>query len=598
MLRAAWSQKKSYAAEVAMVFDVFSAELQESNGKGGTAAHMSPSGKPLGNLDRPPRQKIAASEILLLCCSLLSLIASCILWSSHKQAWMDEIFTWKEVSDPSLWHLYYAIQHGADGGMPLFYTTAWLWAKAFGVGVLTLRLYSCIAICGALLVTWRTIRRSYGVWATAFGVLAFWGTSNLLLNQNVEARFYGLFLLAVAIAVDIYTRLVQQPAPKRWLLALSFFSQAALVLTHVLGIIYGGLILLALIWSDLVKRRFRPAAYLCHAAGWLALLVWIPGIRASMAAAKPVPWIMMPKTQSLLSAYVFEDFQQWLSPLQLHSEAVFETVRHKMDMVMLIPLTLVFLLGLRRLVLLQKRTGPDPRGALLLVAYLLLAAPIVLFLLSHLITPIFVHRYFLPSGIGLAIVLADFADALGSDSQSSPRLVWGAVALILAISPVLSVLALPPLDLSWEYLDVQRLDRLVPPHIPLVAGWQEDFSKLMRFSHSPQDRYYFLLDWPTALVGPTGFVLDYHLMQAYRDSGYYSSNIQDSHEFLCAHTDFLVLDAEGRSWFDISVKQMPQFEWKVIDSFSSPDLPRRLIAVHRRVPLPSCDTLASGNKLP
>ncbi len=134
---------------------------------------------------------------------------------------MDEIFTWKEVSDRSLWHLYSAIQHGADGGQPLFYTTAWLWAKAFGTGVLTLRLYSSVAMCAALLVTWRTIRRFYGMWATAFGVLAIWGTSGVLLEQNAEARFYGLYMLAVALTVDLYTRLVARPAPSRWLLVSS-----------------------------------------------------------------------------------------------------------------------------------------------------------------------------------------------------------------------------------------------------------------------------------------------------------------------------------------------------------------------------------------
>ena len=124
---------------------------------------------------------------------------------------MDEIFTWKEVSDRSLWHLYYAIQHGADGGQPLFYTTAWFWARTFGFGALALRLYSSVAMCGALLVTWRTVRRFYGVWATAFGVLFFWGTSGVLLEQNVEARFYGLYMLCVAVTVDIYTRLVARP---------------------------------------------------------------------------------------------------------------------------------------------------------------------------------------------------------------------------------------------------------------------------------------------------------------------------------------------------------------------------------------------------
>lgn len=80
-----------------------------------------------GGRDRPLAKNLALRGVILLGCSLSSLILSCILWSSHKQAWMDEILTWK-----------------ADGGMPLFYTTAWVWAKTFGTGVLTLRLYSCI----------------------------------------------------------------------------------------------------------------------------------------------------------------------------------------------------------------------------------------------------------------------------------------------------------------------------------------------------------------------------------------------------------------------------------------------------------------------
>jgi hypothetical protein len=550
--------------------------------------HVSSSSKSISSVDGLAKPKMSA-EILLLCFSLASLVGSCILWSLHKQAWMDEIFTWKEVGDPSLWHLYYAIQHGADGGMPVFYTTAWLWAKAFGTSVLTLRLYSCMTMCGALLITWRMLRRFYGTWATAFGILTFWGASGLMLDQNAEARFYGLFMLAVAIAADISTRLAVQPAPERRLLILALLSQAALVLTHVLGIIYGGLILLALILSDAAKRHFRPRIYLFYSAGWLALLVWVPAIRSSMAAGKPLVWIMMPTFKTLVSTYLFEAFQQWLWLLERHShEAIFQIVRHAAEWVLLTPLVLIALLGLRKLVALRQRTNSDARNSVLLVAYLLISAPVVLFVLSHLIKPVFVARYLLPCGIGAAIVLADFADGLGSDNQASSRLVWGAIAFGLAILPVLTVFALPPLEASRQYLDVQRLDRVVPDNSLLVAGWQEDFSKLMRFSHSPQNRY-FLLDWPTALVGPRGFVLDYHLMRAYRDNGYYSNNIQDSHGFLCAHPDFLVLDGEGHSWFDLTIRRMPQFEWKIIDSFSAPDLQRNLIAVHRRASLSFCD---------
>ena len=413
-----------------------------------------------------------------------------------------------------------------------------------GFGVLSLRLYSCIAMCGALLVTWRTIRRFYGLWATALGVLFFWGTSGVLLEQNVEARFYGLYMLAVAITVDLYTRLVARPAPTRVLLLLTFFSQAALVLTHVLGLIYSGLILLSLMLFDAAKGRLRWKLYFAYAAGWLALLVWIPAIRSSMAAGKPHGWIAMPTITDLRTAYLFADSLPWLRLFKRHSlEAGFQIVSRTAEFVIYVPLALVFVFGLRRILRSGWRTIAEPKGALLLIAYVLLSAPVVLFLLSHLITPVFVPRYFLPSGIGLAIILAASADALGSDrpirSRWSPALMWIAIALFLLISPVLTVLAVGPIEMSWTYIDVQRLEQLVPPNIPVVAAWQQDFVKFMRYSKNPNIRYYFLLDWPAALAGPRAFVLDYHLMQAYRDNGYYSNNIQDSSSFLCSNTDFL-----------------------------------------------------------
>jgi hypothetical protein len=551
-------------------------------------------------MDRPPTQKVSAAEILLACCAVLSLVIACVLCSLHKQAWTDEVFTWTELSDPSLWHLYYTVQHGADGGMPLFYTTAWLWAKAFGTAVLTLRMYSCVAMCAALLVTWRTLRQFYGTWATAFGVLTFWGTSGLVLDENAEARFYGLFLLTVALALNIYMRLNAQPAPKLRLLTLSLLSQAALVCSHVLGIIYGGLLLLGLILSDAARRRFRPRIYLFHAAGWLALLVWLPSIRASMAVGKPHGWIGKPELRYLFPAYLFAPFEQWFLLLERRAGDVrWKMVHHAIEFSLLVALAVILLLGLRRLLAAGQRTSPDPRSALLLAGYLLLSAPVILFVLSYLITPVFVARYMLPSGIGLAIVLTDFADARGSDSQTSSRLVWASVATFLAILPILSSLVMPPLPSSRQFLDVQRLENIVPANIAVVTDWEDDFAKLMRYSHSSQGHYYFLLDWPAALAGPKPAVTYYHLLSSNRDAGYYSRSILDSDAFLCSHTDFLVLDthligqdADGPTWFDQRVRGAPEFAWRMLGSFDAPYFPevkRELISVHRREPLSFCN---------
>jgi hypothetical protein len=507
---------------------------------------------------------------------------------------MDEILTWNEVSDHSLWHLYAAIQHGADGGQPLFYTTAWLWAKAFGTGVLTLRLYSCVAMCGALLVVWHTIRRSYGLWATAFGVLTIWGTSGILLDQNAEARFYGLFMLMVAISVEVYIRVALRPVPTKLLLLAILLSQAGLVLTHVLGLIYSGLILFALIAFDLVNQRMRWKVYLSFAAGWSFLLVWVPAMRASMAAGKPHGWIPLPRLGATVASYFFEDYAEWVALVQRHSNGWLSGLAgFAAHLAILVPLLFVLLWVIKSLID-PNRWDWIRKHPLLLVSFALLAAPIILYLLSHLVTPVFLPRYILPSAIGEAIAMAAFADKVGADAGKRLRWFWIGLSALLVVSPVGSALVLRPPQVDARYLDVQRLDSIVPRDVSLVAGWQNDFEVMMRFSRYPQQRVY-LLDWPTALIGPKELVLVYHLMQAYRGAGWYGQSIQDRDAFFCSHDNFWVLDPHfygarsgEPSWFDLTVGQMPQFEWKIVETVKDTDYERNLIAVHRKTPLPFC----------
>jgi hypothetical protein len=266
---------------------------------------------------------------------------------------------------------------------------------------------------------------------------------------------------------------------------------------------------------------------------------------------------------------------------------------------MLIALAVILLLGLRNLRAAEQRISLDPRNALRLAGYLLLSAPLILFVVSYLIAPVFVPRYLLPSGIGLAIVLADFADARGSDSPTSSRLAWAVVATFLAILPILSSLVMPPLLSSRQFLDVQRLDHTVPANVPVITDWADDFAKLMLYPHRPQSHYYFLLDWPAALAGPKPDVTSYHLLSSDREVGYYPGSIEDSDAFLCSHTDFLVLDAhligqdaDGPTWFDQRVREVPAFAWRILDSFNAPYFPevkRELISVHRTEPLAFCN---------
>ena len=558
---------------------------------------MRPLSETGSDLDSPPGQQISKGEAILLCCSLLSLVVSCILWSSRKQEWVDEIYTWTEVNDRSLWHLYYAIQHGADGGMPLFYTTAWAWAKIFGTGTLALRLYSCLAFCGALVIVWRTLRRAYGVRSTAFGTLMVFGTSALILDQNAEARFYGLYTLTVAIVIALYARLAEQENPKLTLLAQAMLAQAALVLSHVLGIIYGALVLFALVLFDACKRRFRIRVYLFQAAGWLALIVWVPAIRASIAAGKPHGWIPMPVLRDFLSSCSFD---MWVNPILLaqlnagltqrsYENLFAHWVRHLLLLLVAASL-LIAAVRLWRGVTGDPNEREFKKIALMMVAISILTTPLILLILSHLITPVYVPRYALPSALGLALILTAFADALGLDRihklQSVAGVTWAVLLPVLVSMPVISALILDSGKANPEYLDVSQLDAAVPANVPVVVGWQHDFFKVMRYSKRNDRPYFFLLDWPTALKGNVEFVADFHLMSSYRQVGYYSGNIRDQTDFLCTYPYFLVLDNPEMSWWDVAGKELPGLRREVIATI---DDGRNLFSVRRLGSYAACE---------
>ncbi len=94
----------------------------------------------------------------------------------------------------------------------------------------------------------------------------------------------------------------------------------------------------------------RWKLYLFYAAGWLALLVWLPAIRASMAAGKPHGWIAMPTFTDLRTAYLFAIPCQWLSFFKRHSlEVGFQIVSRTTEFAIYVPLAVVLLLGLRRI---------------------------------------------------------------------------------------------------------------------------------------------------------------------------------------------------------------------------------------------------------
>ena len=89
------------------------------------------------------------------------------------------------------------------------------------------------------------IRKQLGSIAAIIGVGGVLLQSNLLLEQSIEARAYGLFFFFCGSAVLYTGQLISTKKCSRTIWMWTFLAHLALCLTHYLGIIFSGLALLS-----------------------------------------------------------------------------------------------------------------------------------------------------------------------------------------------------------------------------------------------------------------------------------------------------------------------------------------------------------------
>lgn len=498
-----------------------------------------------------------------------SLLASCILWSLRKQMWGDEVVTVVELRDPSLAHLLHAVPRLGGAGMPLFYLTGWPWAHVFGLSDLSLRLYSSFGVCGAFLVLLATLRRRFSASSAFLGVALGLFASLIVLDQNAEARGYGLYLLLFALALAQALRVAEAPRPSAAALALLALSQAGLVLGHMLGLIYAGLILLALIVAGAWQRRFRARVYLCCMAGWLALIPWIPAIRASAAVGRPHGWIAMPSLGDLASSLSFWLFTglYWQLPYRSAMLLAFGWV-----------IGLVWVVGLVLASVHALRTSTPPERAVYLLGFALLLAPAVFFVISHVAAPIFLPRYLIPSALGIAMLTAAWAERskLGKGTGVSALNRRTQIALsVLLVLPIATALLARPAS-----LDVSRIDELAAGRL-VVCDSLKDLLVMTRYSAQPGELAYPMNE--AVANGEPGVDADFRLMTNYRREGYLAVDLPDDSAILApslaARKSFLLLDNGDAAWFRVVIESNPRFTWKTRARIDST---RRLIEVEQK----------------
>jgi len=478
---------------------------------------------------------LAAHWPVLALVAVLTL--SAIIVSSRKPFWNDELFSWYFVTADfgTLWRAF----HDALNNSPfLYFGLGWLWVHVFGASELSLRLFSSLGISLAALALWPLLHRVYGFWPATLGLLATFCTSALVLDQNAEARMYGLLLALIALAVPLYDRLLRAGRYTPAVLVLNGLVHAAIVHTHLFGPFYSGTIAMAFAASPLLggfgwRRLLAPwPVYLSFLAAWLSFLLYLPAFHLQAEAGRPYSWIAQPALADLTA-------------LLFHASGAF--LRPEIFVQLIAAAALVWLLAPP-----AEPTGaapapprPDDRH-LLLLALALLALPVAVWIASRLARPIFLDRYLIPSMLGWTLLIAHAAARLlpglptsGWQQRAARGLLLGLLALGLLAYPVLEARAYYRQSLPGSE------DHLFG-HADLPLVMQTSHGFLERVHYAPDaERYFYVLDWDAANRPESGrFGIQQHKhMEAWRRvlPEVFADRILDSDVFLAAHEEFLVL---------------------------------------------------------
>ena len=480
-------------------------------------------------------------EYLAPLAAIVSLLAYCVI-TSNRPFWFDELLTYICVTDPSLSHAVHALGDHVGGGQPPFFVLGWFWVRLFGVSPLALRLLSGLPICLAFWLLWRLLRRRCGFWPATLATAASFDLSLLVQFQMGEARFYGLFLACAALAIWHFDRFLRDDRPPAWLLATNCATHGMLVLIHVYGFTYSGVLILAQVASDLVRRRFRLSVYASALIGWLAFVPWLEAARHQAELHDPWSWIPVPNLNALLVNF---------APGGLFAH----------PLVMLLLVLTVILTGYRR----RTAAAPGKTAAApeIVPSYVILGVLVVVvpptfgWALSQVIQPVFLERYFIPATAGWAVlaalglqVLLDWPSGTAVETARqafiSRALCVGLFGVICS-NPIVTALNEPALPRPVLADD--------PLRTPVVVEHLFDYLPLRFYNPANTERLYFVLDWEAALnaqQGIKGATGDYKIAQGLsRNYPEFKASIVTTSEFLGKFDRFLVMPWKGSQWLQM-----------------------------------------------
>ena len=391
---------------------------------------------------------------------VLYLVVVSLVMSPRRMMWDDEFVAWHLLADPTWAHAAHNWLRGADGGGPLFYILDRLVYEAFGADPTRVRFAAVICTAAAMLLWGRMLARYVPLAAAAIAVGLCWMSSSGFLFHLYEVRFYGQLVLGVAMAAAAMLWIERRQPPLAACFVISWFTGAFLITTHMLGIIYSGLMMLMWFFSDQPMRR-RVTAVLGSFTGWATLLLYLRTIRSD---ASILTWVRMPNVSGVIR-FLFHTPVMFLPALRF-SVAV-NAVLLGFAAVGASVVVRGARFGLRERAVPATERG---RSLFLAIGAVLAITPLVFYVVSHLYQPIFAERYLLPYLLGLSALVALGMARITAGWSRQQAAAGTAVAALLLVA--LQIADLRVAATYEPFTNLQPLLQIPAGNLPVVLDQQ------------------------------------------------------------------------------------------------------------------------------
>ena len=332
---------------------------------------------------------------------ILILAAALRLWGLGSESlWLDEALTVKKI-EAALpdFVLHFAYETQAI----LYYFIEKLWCGVAGTSEWALRFPSVVYGLAAVLGTFLLTRALFSPVAGLYAAL-FMAVNPFAVHYSQEARPYQLFLAAAVFSVYYVLRVLRDGSHRS---RVGYVCSTVVALySHPLALLLWGVHATALLPADVRGTDWRQAARRLFGVMSLSALLFLPQVLlssamvvAKMLGVSPAGWIPVPSFAAIPA-----------------------TVQHYFMHPLLAPAVVLVIIAVVIFVLLKRRRLPS---ALWIPAALLVFGILGPWVISRVLTPVYVDRYTIPALAGLILFLA------WSLSIMPLRLRAAAVALLL-----------------------------------------------------------------------------------------------------------------------------------------------------------------------